>query len=193
MDKQHGEPVLGRPRIAGRTQDIIDAATSLLDQVGYDNITIQAIADSAGVGLATIYRRWASKDDVLVDAIASLPKPTIAATGDARADLEAFVRLQVDTFTDHTNRLPGLLVAMRASAAIAEAVRSDITREVHQPLFDLLLAADVPTTVAEQLAELVPALLIYRLVIMGQPINADEFVNELQRHLPILDHHNGAT
>ncbi len=193
MDRQRSEPVLGRPRIAGRTQDIIDAATSLLVQVGYDNITIQAIADSAGVGLATIYRRWASKDDVLVDAIASFPKPTFATTGDASADLEAFVRLQVDTFTHETNRLPGLLVAMRASDAIAEAVRNDITREVHQPLYDLLLAADVPTTVAEQLAELVPALLIYRLVIMGQPINADEFVNELRQHLPILDHHNGAT
>ena len=192
MDKQHGEPALGRPRIAGRTQDIIDAAISLLDQVGYDNITIQAIADSAGVGLATIYRRWASKDDVLVDAIASTPKPTITTTGDANADLEAFVRLQVDTFTQHTNRLPGLLVAMRANDALAEAVRNNITREVHQPLCDLLLAADMPITAAEQLAELVPALLIYRLVIMGQPINADEFVNELQRHLPILDHDNGA-
>ena len=192
MDKQHAEPVLGRPRIAGRTQDIIDAATSLLDQVGYDNITIQAIADTAGVGLATIYRRWASKDDVLVAAIASIPKPTIATTGDASADLEAFVRLQVEAFTHHTNRLPGLLVAMRASDAIAQAVRNDITREVHQPLCDLLLAADVPTTVAEEIAELVPALLIYRLVIMGEPINADEFVTELRQHLPILDHDNGA-
>ena len=126
-----------------------------------------------------------------MDAIASIPKPTFATTGDASADLETFVRMQVDSFTNHTNRLPGLLVAMRASAAIAEAVRNDITQEVHQPLYELLLAAHVPTTTAEQLAELVPALLIYRLVIMGQPINADEFVNELQQHLPILDHDNG--
>ena len=51
-------------------------------------------------------------------------------------------------FTHHTNRLPGLLVAMRASDAIAGAVRNDITQEVHQPLYELLLAADVPTTVA---------------------------------------------
>ena len=127
-----------------------------------------------------------------VDAIASLPTPTIPTTGDANADLEAFVRSQVDTYTEHTNRLPGLLVAMRGSAAIAEAVRNDITREVHQPLRDLLLAADVPTPAADQLAELIPALLIYRLVIMGQPINADEFLHELRQHLPILDQDNGA-
>ena len=64
-----------------------------------------------------------------MDAIESFPKPTFVTTGDASANLEAFVRLQVDTFTHETNRLPGLLVAMRASDAIAEAVRNDITRE----------------------------------------------------------------
>jgi len=38
--------------------------------------------------------------------------------------------------------------SQRASDAIAGAVRNDITQEIHQPLYELLLAADVPTTVA---------------------------------------------
>jgi AcrR family transcriptional regulator len=51
-------PVRGRRRAADREPLILDAASELLDEIGYDHLRVQDVADRAHVGLATIYRRW---------------------------------------------------------------------------------------------------------------------------------------
>jgi AcrR family transcriptional regulator len=63
----------GRPRSDGAERAIIDAALELLAEgQGADAITVADIARRAGVGKDTVYRRWRSKDDLLVAALASL-------------------------------------------------------------------------------------------------------------------------
>ena len=78
---------VGRPlRAAGRPRDpdvdaaILDAAMRLLDEVGYQTMSIAAIASAAGVGRPTIYRRYRSKADLVVAAILRLgsgPEPDL--------------------------------------------------------------------------------------------------------------------
>jgi AcrR family transcriptional regulator len=51
----------GRPRVAARDAAILDATQQLLDELGYDRLRIQDVADRAHAGLATIYRRWPTK------------------------------------------------------------------------------------------------------------------------------------
>lgn len=50
-------------------QSIIAAAQDLLAEVGYDALTIEGVADRAGVGKTTVYRRWSDKEQVVLAAI----------------------------------------------------------------------------------------------------------------------------
>jgi len=60
---------MGRPRAADRTPPSSQAAKDLLGEVGYDRLRIQDVADRAGAGLATLYRRWPTKQALIADAI----------------------------------------------------------------------------------------------------------------------------
>jgi AcrR family transcriptional regulator len=62
----------GRPRSARAHASILEAAIEVLVAEGYRGFSMEAVAARAGVGKATIYRRWASKDELLKEAIAAL-------------------------------------------------------------------------------------------------------------------------
>lgn len=74
---------LGRPRDP-KLDDAITAATlELLGDSGYTALTVEAVAARAGVGKATLYRRWAGKEQLVLDALRTLseqPEPD-ATTG----------------------------------------------------------------------------------------------------------------
>jgi len=65
----------GRPRSERADQAIIDAALSLFAESGPEGLCIERVAARAGVGKATIYRRWPGKEDLLLDAISALKAP----------------------------------------------------------------------------------------------------------------------
>jgi AcrR family transcriptional regulator len=72
----------GRPRSARADEAIIDAALELIaDGVTLEALSIEAVAARAGVGKATIYRRWPNKEALVVDAVASLKPPLPALAG----------------------------------------------------------------------------------------------------------------
>jgi AcrR family transcriptional regulator len=80
-----------RPRVEGeRESQILDAALDLLCRVGYDRMTMDAVAAEARAGKATLYRRWTSKSSLVVDAILrtkeALQVPEVD-TGNLRDDL----------------------------------------------------------------------------------------------------------
>jgi AcrR family transcriptional regulator len=79
----------GRPRDPKTDERIIEAAAELLRQRGFERMTVDEVAAKAGVGKATVYRRWPSKDDLAVAAMERLysvemPQPD---TGSIRTDL----------------------------------------------------------------------------------------------------------
>jgi AcrR family transcriptional regulator len=79
----------GRPRDPSRDGVIRAAILHLLAEVGYGALTMDAVAAEAGVGKATIYRRWRTKQDLVVDTICELNQTTVTApdTGSLEADL----------------------------------------------------------------------------------------------------------
>jgi AcrR family transcriptional regulator len=84
----------GRPRSARAEQAIIDAVLALLEAgVSIEALSMEAVAARAGVGKATIYRRWPSKEELVVEAIASvkLPMPVLSG-GSVRDDLVTMLR-----------------------------------------------------------------------------------------------------
>ena len=83
----------GRPRSARSHQAILKATIELLTEEGIEAMSIEAIAARAGVGKTTIYRRWASKTDLVIDALDLLRSEVpLIDTGDLRSDLIAVLQ-----------------------------------------------------------------------------------------------------
>jgi len=80
----------GRPRSEQAERAIIAAALDLFAESGPDGLCMERVAARAGVGKATIYRRWPGKEDLLLDALASLKTPLPEPKGrSVREDLVA--------------------------------------------------------------------------------------------------------
>ncbi len=80
-----------RPRVEGdREQEILDATLTVLAESGYDRLTMDAVATEAKASKATLYRRWSSKSQLVVDAVCSHKEhPPTPDTGSLRGDLLA--------------------------------------------------------------------------------------------------------
>jgi AcrR family transcriptional regulator len=87
----------GRPRSAEAERSILTAALDRFIQDGYLGMSIEQVAAQAGVGKATIYRRWPSKEALITDAVGSFSEElTVPDTGSARGDMLALVSQIVD-------------------------------------------------------------------------------------------------
>ncbi len=102
----------GRPRDARIDAAVLDAATALLHEVGYAEMTVAAIADRAGTSRPAVYRRWSSKahlahEAAFRDAVTSEP----SATGVLEDDVRDLVRRTAEMLTTPLARLvvPGLI------------------------------------------------------------------------------------
>jgi len=89
----HGRRGPGRPRDERVDRAILAEALALLAEVGPTALSVEEVASRAGVGKTTIYRRFATKDDLLVAALASLNEslPTLGVEGPVREVLVAMV------------------------------------------------------------------------------------------------------
>lgn len=80
-----------RPRVEGdREAEVLDAAVRVLVEVGYDRLTMDEVASEARASKATLYRRWESKADLVVDAVSrtkGIPDAEARDTGSLRGDL----------------------------------------------------------------------------------------------------------
>lgn len=82
----------GRPRSERADQAILAAALDLFAELGPDALGIEQVAARAGVGKATIYRRWPGKEEMLLDALGSLATKMPEPQGrSVRADLTALL------------------------------------------------------------------------------------------------------
>src|SRR4029077_18672157 len=79
----------GRPRSERAHQAILTAARELLIEKGFAAMRLEHVAARAGVGKATIYRRWASKEALAQDLLSNLAEPhiAVAGSGNTRADV----------------------------------------------------------------------------------------------------------
>lgn len=81
---------LTSPRIERSKAAILEATLALLAEEGVGGLTVDAVAARAGVGKATVYRHWASRAELILDAVSSLVTEDEAVDrGSLRADLEA--------------------------------------------------------------------------------------------------------
>jgi AcrR family transcriptional regulator len=118
-----------RPRVEGdREQEILDAALEVLGEVGYDRLTMDAVAHRAKASKATLYRRWNSKATLVVDALASQKTtPPVPDTGDLRTDLlAAFCGMGGLTDHDTTSTLGAVITAVSTDPEFASEFRRQV-------------------------------------------------------------------
>ena len=78
----------GRPRSERAEQAIIDATIEAIGECGIDGVHCEDVAARAGVGKATLYRRWPGKEDLLIAAFAAMRRPLPVPRGESvREDL----------------------------------------------------------------------------------------------------------
>lgn len=117
---------LGRPRDEGARSAILTATMEVLGEVGFGKLTIDSVASRAGVGKATIYRRWDSKERLTLDAIsaAGADDGPVPDTGSLREDLIEVYRGMVDQMDDPSNSaiVAGLMAEATVNRKLAAAL-----------------------------------------------------------------------
>ncbi|MGW8379661.1 TetR/AcrR family transcriptional regulator [Streptomyces sp. ODS28] len=85
-------PRPGRPRSASADRAILDATRAALVELGWGKLTMGHVAERAGVAKTTLYRRWAGKSELVVDAVAVLfDELELPDRGSLREDIEGVV------------------------------------------------------------------------------------------------------
>ena len=132
MTQLTDQPKLGRKRDLSRDAEILDAALEVLAETGYDGMTIDMVAARAKAGKATVYRRWSSKAELVIDAVACMKQEDLAPdnlpdTGTLRGDLVAMVKPRtIDDAQQKLRVMAGLMSLLGQSPELAEAAREAI-------------------------------------------------------------------
>jgi AcrR family transcriptional regulator len=183
-------PARGRPRDPSTDQRILDATFRQLVDVGYAALSIEAVAAEAGVAKTTIYRRYPTKADLVVDALRfEVPFAPPPDDLDARSALEAFVRQAIlvliesgairilGSFLTEEAREPGLLTVLRERIigprrSLVEAMlRRGIERGEIRPDIDPLVVT-----------EMIAGAIVGHHVILGLA-SSDEWIATLVDHV----------
>ncbi|MFE2104640.1 TetR/AcrR family transcriptional regulator [Kitasatospora sp. NPDC059463] len=182
---------LARPaRRRGRELEaaIFEATLDQLTSGGFARLTMEGVAGAARTGKAALYRRWASKVDLVIDALDStLPRPAdTPALGSARAELHYLVESFVSVASSRAGGAMGAVMA-ELDHDQAELFKDFIGRRMLEPTKDVILdilrrgaeRGDVrPGAASPVVADVVPAMLLYRLKVCDRRIGP-EFVDQL--------------
>lgn len=166
----------GRPRDPSRDEAIIDAVVEVLVRDGYDRLTMEGVATAAGVGKATVYRRWANKAELVIDTMATL-KPAIDAidTGTLEGDIEKMIAISCNPYSQRLLRvMVSICSALPREPELLEAFRTRFTEPRIARMTEMLerarrrgeLKADIDVAMA---ASLLPSLMLQRALTTGQP------------------------
>jgi AcrR family transcriptional regulator len=139
-------PQRGRPRSERTHRAILDAANELLEEGGFVDLTIDEVAQRAGVSKPTIYRRWPTKGTLVFEAfsaefLARQPVPNTGTLGgDLLAALRAWIRVVKGTVTGRT--LVGLIAEAQRDPELAQIWREQFigpVRAHHRVMIDRAL------------------------------------------------------
>src|SRR5690349_12095604 len=115
----------GRPRSVETDHAILHATRAALVDLGWGGLTMSEVAARAGVAKTTLYRRWANKNELVVDAVAVLfDELEMVDLGSLRADIESVVRQFADLLARPESQ--AALLALFAEASRDPALRQRV-------------------------------------------------------------------
>lgn len=192
IDVEPASPPLGRPRDPSRDADILTAAVDVLAEVGYDGMTIDMVAARAKAGKATLYRRWASKAELVVDAVACLKRGDIDVdalpdTGSLRGDLIALIKPRSMEDSEKKMRvMAGVISVLSRSPELTGAVEQAIFApriEVNRRLLRRAIERGEvrPDVDVDTIAAISPSMVAYRGLALQRPVDRDFLITIIDR------------
>jgi AcrR family transcriptional regulator len=175
-------PRPGRRRDHTRDPEILDAALDVLAETGYDGMTIDMVAARAKAGKATLYRRWSSKAELVIDAVACMKKndmdlARLPDTGTLRGDLIAMIKPHaIEDGERKLQVMAGLMSMLSRDPGLAEAVSAAIVEpRAAANRFLIRRAADRGEISAdrdiETLSLVAPSMAAYRVLVLKKPVD----------------------
>jgi AcrR family transcriptional regulator len=130
----------GRPRSPAADQALLHAALASLQEEGYARLSMAGVAKRAGVSGTTLYRRWSSKEDLVVAALESLHRGVeYADTGSLAGDLEDALNQAAIAFSGEEGRvLRGLIGEVFKNPDLAALVQDRMGGPKRQLFIDML-------------------------------------------------------
>jgi AcrR family transcriptional regulator len=180
---------LGRKRDHTRDPEILEAALEVLAETGYDAMTIDMVAARAKAGKATLYRRWSSKAELVIDAVACLKQndldpAAVPDTGTLRGDLVAMIKPPTIQDAERKARvMAGIASMISRSPELAATARAAIV-EPRLALNRLFLRrardrGEIPADVdIDLVATISMSMVTYRTLMLGAPATR-EFLIQL--------------
>ncbi|PSL05873.1 TetR family transcriptional regulator [Haloactinopolyspora alba] len=182
------EPRRGRPRDPDAGQRILDAAVQVLLERGAQAMTVDAVAERAGVGKATVYRRWASKDDLAYAAVAALfdQEVHVPDTGSLLGDITEVFRdlLQLTTRPDGAAFFRTAAVEAGRDSRIAELYRVTLANRLmtSNVIFDRAVErGELDPDVDRQMLFDWPAGILLLRILTATPLPRPEDAEEMAR------------
>jgi AcrR family transcriptional regulator len=165
-----------RPRVEGEREDeILDATVELLMEVGYDRLTMDAVAKRARASKATLYRRWETKASLVVEALVrakSAPHVSDHDTGSLRGDLLSTYCGHQGMNSSATGALGSVITAVATDPEFAEEFRAKFIApkiEIGEQIYRRAQArGEIPDDVdVELIAPALAGILMHRAFILG--------------------------
>ena len=178
--------LIGRPRDHNRDDAIESAAIEILQEVGYERCTIQAIATRALASKATIYRRWKNKQELVLSAVNrySFCSSTEIDTGNLRDDLIATITERAMTLKGPDGALiSSLLNAAKSDSELGKLIPGSLHKNPDDAVHHLIKRAVARGEISEAanillLLEIVPSIILYRIFMTQQVVNR-KFIEHL--------------
>jgi AcrR family transcriptional regulator len=189
VTEQRSRP--GRKRDRSRDDAILQAALDVLAETGYERMTTEMVATSAGASKATMYRRWPSKAELVVEAVESLrdePATAVPDTGTLAGDLAALLETpQSPSAARKFQVMTGLLPLLPRDPGLAGAVQRQIVRPRTAAIRAVLQHAQQRGEIdarrdLDTLALAVAAMTTYRLIVTGEQVDR-QFLASLVREV----------
>ncbi|MFE1950905.1 MULTISPECIES: TetR/AcrR family transcriptional regulator [Streptomyces] len=190
-------PRRGRPRDAARDRALLEATLAVLAESGYRGLTTAAVAARAGVSTATLYRRWSSKEDLVVAAAATVTEGPCdpPGTGSLEGDLRVVLRDKAAVMTGESGRLMRALVGEAAcnpvlAGALTVAFLEPVYRRVAEVVRCAVERGEIPPVEnPDLLGEIVVGPVMSRFLLTPDPperVPADAARAEADRFLPFV-------
>jgi len=180
----------GRPRSERAHRAILQAANDLLESEQFAAVTVEAIAERAGVSKATVYRWWPNRAAVVMDGFLSIVSSQVPFphTGRAREDIRIHMRRLAEAFSGKIGSTVAALIAEgQSDPELAEALRSrwlSVRRAEAREILELgiergELREDLDPEVA---VDVLYGPIYYRMLVGHAPLD-DDFANALADHI----------
>ena len=179
---------LGRKRDHSRDPEILQATIDVLAEEGYDGMTIDMVATRAKAGKATLYRRWPSKAELVLDAIgcmksAALSPDKLPDTGNLRDDLIGMIKPHMAEESERRLRvMAGVAALLSREPELTEAASEVIMAPRIAAIRILLDRARARGEIRadadlDALALLLPALAAFRWLVERKPADREHQIS----------------